>query len=105
AARKRIGDRAEAVGREWFAVAVLAGNAFRVWTTIDWATPLGFVMSGIGSVVNQPVQQRTQTDLRGARDGEHRTQFALGDGVVDVRQNVVFVERALFEVFLHQLIV
>ena len=102
---KRIGDRAEAIGRKWFTVVVLAAEAFSVRTRVDRFAPFSFVMSRIRSVVNEPIQQGTQTNLRDARNGEDRTEFTLCDRVVDVRQNVCFVERALFEILLHQLIV
>jgi len=105
ATRKWIGDGPEAISREWFAVAVFASQSFSIRTTIDRLAPLSFVMRGIGSEFNQAIQQGAQADLSDTRDGEHRTQFALRDRIVDIRKNVFFVERALLEILFHQLIV
>ena len=83
----------------------LRADSFSVRTCIHRFALLGFVMRRIGSVVDKAIQQGTQSNLGDARDGEDRAQFALRDRLVDVRQNVLFVERALFEILLHQMIV
>src|ERR1051325_4614653 len=88
AACKRIGDSPETVSREWFAVAVLATDTLGVRTCIDRLAPLSFVMRRIGRVIHQAIQQSAQANLRNTRDCEHGAEFALCDGVVDIRQDV-----------------
>ena len=91
ATRKRIGHRAEAISREWLTVAVLASDSLSVRSGIDRLAPFGFVVRRIGREFNEPVQQSSQANLRNARHGEHRAQFALRDSVVDVWKNVFLV--------------
>src|SRR5215212_3354474 len=103
AACKWIGDGPETISREWFAVAVLTPDTLGVRTCIDRLAPFGFVVCGIGRVVNHPVQQSAQPDLCDTRHREHGAQFALCDSVVDIRKDVCLVKRSLFEILLHQL--
>src|SRR5215210_9434789 len=88
AACKWIGDSPETISGEWFAVAVLTPDTLGVRTCIDRLAPFRFVVCGIGRVVNQPVQQSAQSDLRNTRNREHRAQFALCDSVVDIWKDV-----------------
>src|SRR5688500_15783636 len=82
AARKRIRDRAEAISRKRFAVAVLASDAVGVRTRIDLFAPFLFVVRRVRSEIDEAIKQRAESNLSDARNSKHRTEFALRDRVV-----------------------